>query len=147
MKKGIFILVLLVLIGLAITPALAGIEVGNVNVKPNGDLESGKSNISVDFVIDFISVGGETFPSDENILISTQLENPIWNYAIVLDGVENPRPASSKNQLQLTGWELSYKDVEEHVKVALKGNAPKTDKSKQIEIVSVSSASPNGKVK
>ena len=147
MKKGIFIISLLVLLGLAITPAFAGVEVGNVNVKPTGDLESGKSNITADFVIDFVSVGGETFPNDENILISTQLENPIWNYAIVLDGVENARPASSKNQLELTGWELSYKDVEEHVRVSLKGNAPKTDKSKQIEIVSVSTASPNGKVK
>ena len=147
MKKGLFMIALLVLCGLAITPALAGIEVGYVKVNPNGDLESGKSNVTADFEIDFVSVGGETFPSDENILITTQLDNPVWNYAIVLDGVENARPASSKNQLQLTGWELSYKDVEEHVKVSLKGNAPKTDKSKQIEIVGVGVTSPNGRVK
>ena len=147
MKTGTFIIFLLVLCGLAITPALAGVEVGYVTVKPAGDLESGKSNVTADFEVDFVSVGGETFPSDENIQLSTQLDNPIWNYAIVLDGVENPRPASSKNQLQLTGWELSYKDVEEHVKVGLKGSAPKTDKSKQIEVVGVSVTSPNGKVK
>jgi tetratricopeptide (TPR) repeat protein len=147
MKTGTSIIVLLVLIGLAVSPALAGVEVGIVNVKPAGDLVSGKTNVTADFQIDFISVGGETFPSDENIMLSTQLDNPIWNYAIVLDGVENPRPASSKNQLELTGWELSYKDVDEHVKVSLKGNAPKTDKSKQIEVVGVSVTSPNGRVK
>ncbi len=147
MKTGISIITLLVLIGLAISPVLAGAEVGYVNVKPAGDLESGKTNVTAEFQIDFISQAGETFPSDENLLLSTDLENPVWNYAIVLDGVENARPASSKSQLQLTGWELSYNDVEEQVKVTLRGNAPKTDKSKQIQVVSVSATSTNGKVK
>jgi len=101
MKTGTIIITLLVLIGLAITPVLAGIEVGIVNVKPGGDLESGKTNVTADFQIDFVSTAGETFPSEENILLSTQLDNPIWNYAIILDDVENPRPASSKNQLIL----------------------------------------------
>jgi hypothetical protein len=147
MKTGTLIISLLVLFGLAITPALAAIDVGYVNVKPTGDLEAGKTNVTVDFQIDFISVGGETFPSADNILLSTQLENPVWNWAIILDGVENTRPPSSKNQLSLSGWELSYKDKEEQVKVTLKGNAPKTEKSKEIEIVSVNVASPNGRIK
>lgn len=146
MKTGTIIISLLVLFGLAISPVLAGVEVGFVNVKPAGDLEAGKTNVTADFQIDFVSVAGETFPSDENILLSTQLENPIWNYAIILDGVENPRPASSKSQLPITGWELSYKNVDEHVKVSLNGNAPKTDKSKQIEVVGISVATPSGKV-
>ena len=124
MKTGTIIIALLLLAGLAVSPVLAGIEVGIVNVKPGGDLEAGKTNVTADFQIDFVSIGGETFQSDEDIMLSTQLENPIWNYAIVLDGVENPRPASSKSQLQITGWELSYKDVEEHLKVSLKGSAP-----------------------
>ena len=147
MKKETLVISLLVLVGLMITPVLAGVEVGYVNVKPGGDLEAGKTNVTADFQIDFISTAGETFPSDENVLLSTQLDNPVWTYSIILDGVENPRPASSKSQLMLTGWELSYKDVEEHVKVSLKGNAPKTDKSKQIEVVGVGVASANGRVK
>jgi|GEM_PF-308321 len=147
MKTGTLIISLLVLLGLAISPVLAGVDVGYVNVKPAGDLESGKTNVTADFQIDFISTAGETFPSDENILLSTQLDNPIWNYVIVLDGVENPRPASSKSQLSLTGWELSYKDKEEQVKVTLKGNAPKVNSSKQIEVVSVSTTGANSKVK
>lgn len=65
----------------------------------------------------------------------------------MLDGVENPRPASSKSQLSLTGWELSYKDKEEQVKVTLKGNAPKVNSSKQIEVVSISTTGANSKVK
>jgi tetratricopeptide (TPR) repeat protein len=147
MKKVSFIITLLVLFGVVITPALARIDVGYVTIKPSGDLESGKSNVTADLQIDFVSEAGETFSSEENLLLSTQLENPVWNYKIVLDGVENERPASSKNQLQLTGWELSYNNVEERVLVSLKGNAPKTEKSKQIEVVSVSVTSPNGKVK
>lgn len=147
MKTGTLIISLLVLFGLAISPVLAGVDVGYVNVKPAGDLESGKTNVTADFQIDFVSTAGETFPSDENILLSTQLDNPIWNYVIVLDGVENPRPASSKSQLSLTGWELSYKDKEEQVKVSLKGNAPKVNSSKQIELVSISTTGANNKVK
>ncbi|WP_319580030.1 hypothetical protein [uncultured Methanospirillum sp.] len=147
MKTGTLIISVLVLLGLAISPVLAGVDVGYVNVKPAGDLESGKTNVTADFQIDFISTAGETFPSDENILLSTQLDNPIWNYVIVLDGVENPRPASSKSQLSLTGWELSYKDKEEQVKVTLKGNAPKVNSSKQIEVVSISTTGANSKVK
>ncbi len=147
MKTGTFIISVLVLLGLAISPVLAGVDVGYVNVKPAGDLESGKTNVTVDFQIDFISTAGETFPSDENILLSTQLDNPVWTYVIVLDGVENPRPASSKSQLSLTGWELSYKDKDEQVKVTLKGNAPKVNTSKQIEILSVSTTGANSKVK
>ena len=147
MKTGTLIISLLVLIGLAISPVLAGVDVGFVNVKPAGDLQAGKTNVTADFQIDFVSVAGETFPSDENILLSTQLENPIWNYAIVLDGVENTRAPSSKPQLTITGWELSYKDQEEHVKVTLKGNAPKTNTSKQIQVVDISVAGTNGRVK
>ncbi len=147
MKTGTLIISVLVLLGLAISPVLAGVDVGYVNVKPAGDLESGKTNVTADFQIDFISTAGETFPSDENILLSTQLDNPIWNYVIVLDGVENPRPASSKSQLSLTGWELSYKDKEEQVKVTLKGSAPKVNTSKQIEVVSISTTGANSKVK
>jgi hypothetical protein len=147
MQKGALIISVMILLGLLILPVSAGIDVGYVNVKPSGDLEAGKTNVTVDFQIDFVSVAGETFPSSDNILLSTELDNPLWTYSIILDGVENARPASSKNLLTLTGWELSYKDVEEHVKVSLKGNAPKTDKSKQIEVVSVGVGSANGRVK
>jgi hypothetical protein len=147
MKSGSFIVILLFLALLAITPVLAGVDVGYVNVKPAGDLVSGKTNVTVDFAIDFISTAGETFPSEENLLLATQLDNPTWSYSIILDGVENTRPSSSKNQLELTGWELSYKNKEEQVKVSLKGTAPKTDKSKQIEVISVSTASANGRAK
>jgi len=126
---------------------MASVEVGHVNVKPSGDLESGKSNVSADLQLSFVSIGGTTFPSDESISLKTELENPVWTYSIILDGVENPRPAVSKKQLDLSGWELSYENVDESVKVNLKGMAPKVDSSKEIEIVSVNVATPGGRVK
>lgn len=128
-------------------PAMASVEVGYVNVKPSGDLESGKSNVSADLELSFISSSGESFPSDESLALKTELDNPVWTYSIILDGVENARPAVSKKQLDLSGWELSYENVEESVKVNLKGIAPKVDKSKQIELVSVSEATAGGRVK
>ncbi len=147
MKRGILLISLIISCCLLISPVLGSADVGNVVVKPSGDLEGGKSNVSADFQIDFTAVGGETIPMDENILLTTDLDNPVWSYSIVLDGVENARPSSSKKSLELTGWELSYKDVEESVKVALKGTAPKTDKSKEIQVVGVAVTSGNGRVK
>ncbi len=126
---------------------MASVEVGHVNVKPSGDLESGKSNVTADLQLSFISIGGETFPSDESISIKTELDNPVWTYSIILDGIENPRPPVSKKQLDLSGWELSYENVDESVKISLKGMAPKVDSSREIELVSVNVATPGGRVK
>lgn len=147
MKTGSLIIFLSIIFCFIAIPAMASVEVGHVNVKPSGDLESGKSNVSADLQLSFVSIGGTTFPSDESISLKTELENPVWTYSIILDGVENPRPSVSKKQLDLSGWELSYENVDESVKVNLKGMAPKVDSSKEIEIVSVNVATPGGRVK
>ncbi len=147
MKTGSLIIFLSIIFCFIAVPAMASVEVGHVNVKPSGDLESGKSNVSADLQLSFISIGGETFPSDESISLKTELDNPVWTYSIILDGVENPRPPVSKKQLDLSGWELSYENVDESVKVSLKGMAPKVDSSREIELVSVNVATPGGRVK
>jgi len=147
MKTGSLIIFLSIIFCFIAIPAMASVEVGHVNVKPSGDLESGKSNVSADLQLSFVSIGGTTFPSDESISLKTELENPVWTYSIILDGVENPRPAVSKKQLDLSGWELSYENVDESVKVNLKGMAPKVDSSKEIVVVSVNVATPGGRVK
>lgn len=147
MKIRSFVIFLCIIFFVIAIPAMASVEVGYVNVKPTGDLESGKSNVSADLELSFISSSGESFPSDESLVLSTGLDNPVWTYSIILDGVENPRPAVSKKQLDLSGWELSYENVEESVKVNLRGMAPKVDKSAQVEIVSVNVATAGGRVK
>ncbi len=147
MKTGSLIIFLSIILCFIAIPAMASVEVGHVNVKPSGDLESGKSNVTADLQLSFISIGGETFPSDESISIKTELDNPVWTYSIILDGIENPRPPVSKKQLDLSGWELSYENVDESVKISLKGMAPKVDSSREIELVSVNVATPGGRVK
>jgi hypothetical protein len=147
MKTGSLIIFLSLLFCFIAVPAMASVEVGHVNVRPSGDLESGKSNVTADLQMNFISIGGQTFPSDESISLRTELENPVWTYSIILDGVENPRPPVSRKQLDLSGWELSYENVDENVKVSLKGMAPKVDSSREIEVVSVNVATPGGRVK
>ena len=141
MKAGFSITLLFIVFCVLVAPVMAGIYVGNVNVRPSGDLESGKTNVSADFDIGFIPIGSTTFPSDQSIILTTELDNPVWTYSIILDGIENPRPASSKKQLDLSGWELSYENKDQSLKVNLKGIAPKTDKSKQIQIAGVGVAS------
>jgi len=147
MKSGMRIILLFLIFCIISVPVLAGCDVGYINVKPSGDLESGKTNVTAEFQIDFTSVAGETFPSDENLLLTTDLTNPLWTYSIYLDGIENSRPPSSKNELTLSGWELSYDDKEEYVKVKLNGLAPKVNESKQINLVTVAEASAAGRSK
>lgn len=131
---------------LIIFSASAEVIVESVNVHPSGDLKSGEKNVSVDFQIDLISVSGVTFPNDWNIVLSTQLENPIWYYAIVLDGIDNEKTSFRKNRLTLTGWLLSYNDREEQVKVILRGDSPIVSTPKLIEVVNIKITSGSGKV-
>jgi hypothetical protein len=147
MKTGSLIIFLSIIFCLIAIPAMASVEVGHVNVRPSGDLESGRSNVTADLQMNFISIGGQTFPSDESISLRTELENPVWTYSIILDGVENPRPPVSRKQLDLSGWELSYENVDENVKVSLKGMAPNVDSSREIVVVSVNVATPGGRIK
>ena len=146
MKKTTLISILLLFSLIVLQIATASVSVGYVSVKPNGDLESGKTNVTANFTVQFTPLAGETFPSDESLLFSTDLDNPVWKYSIILDGVENARPAYSGKNLEISGWELSYKKKDdEHLNVELKGSAPKVDKSKQIDIVAVGSGSGKNK--
>lgn len=81
--------------------------------------------VSVTYRVDFTASGAETFPSTNELDMSTDLEKPSWTYSLVLDGVETPQPASTGRMLSVSGWILAYPaSVEESLKVTLEGTAP-----------------------
>ena len=104
--------------------AVSAFAVSSITVDPSGSLTPG-TPVIVTFKIDMSASGDETFPSADELQMSTDLDSPKWAYSLVLDGVDTPQPANSGRVLSVSGWILSYpSSVEESMKVTLQGNAP-----------------------
>jgi hypothetical protein len=73
------------------------------------------------------AASGTAFPSYDDIQLVTELDDPVWGYTIVVNGVENIRPAERGRILTISGFELSYENKDEVlVKITLKARVPAT---------------------
>lgn len=111
-----------------------------VTMNPGGPITSG-TPVTVTSTIDFVLTGTETtFPMDHDLVFSTTLDNPQWSYTLVLDGVENKRPAMPGTVLDLSGFELSYPGSvnEERVVVTLQGTAPAVREGRTKKVIQIS---------
>jgi len=141
MKKWMNYICALILLCLIITTvSAASVEVGYVKQQPTGDLEAG-TPVTADFSIDFYDV----FPADQEMTMTTELEDAVWKSDVVIDGVKNPQPTAAGKDYSITGWILEYPDSEVGAVVSLSGKAPAVDKSKDIQVVGVYVANANGK--
>nr|WP_319375246.1 PEGA domain-containing protein [uncultured Methanoregula sp.] len=114
-----------------VTPCVSAFTISSFTVNPSGTQTAGTA-MTVTSKIDFPLSGSTTFPSSDNLQLTTNLENPQWTYTIILDGIENPRPSVTGQTLSLTGFELSYKSgVAESVRVTLTGTIPTNPSSSQ----------------
>jgi hypothetical protein len=125
LKTSLIILIILIA---GIAAVSASISVKNVAITPTGDLVSGQTPpnpVAVSFVIDFTATGGETFPSEETLTMSTDLENGQWSYITSLDGNPNPAVSANGRNLNINGWVLSYPSKRElSMRVTLNGDVP-----------------------
>jgi hypothetical protein len=104
--------------------AVSAFAVSSITVDPSGSLTPG-TPVIVTFKVEMSASGDETFPSADELQMSTDLDSPKWAYSLVLDGVDTPQPANSGRVLSVSGWILSYPStVDESMKVTLQGNAP-----------------------
>jgi hypothetical protein len=116
----------------------SAISVGNIAISPSGDLVSGVTRASASFIINFPSSGGYTFDNDHTLQMDTELDDAVWTYSILLDGIENPSKSEAGPNIRLSGWELSYPSNREiSLKVKVEGTAPVVDLSKEQILVSV----------
>ena len=134
------------------SPVTADIGVGIVNIKPAGDLESGITEVVVDFTIDFYPVGGESMASNENIRLTTELTNPSWSITLVLEGIESKRFATpvrsgDLSAVHLSGWDFSYRTNDLKARVQLTGKTPQISGSKEILVVGVDHIDASGNVR
>ena len=94
MMKGLTKLVILALFLVFCIQAVSAFSVSAISIDPSGSLTPGQ-NVVVSCQIDFPADSGTTFPSGGELDISTDLTNPKWTWTLLLDGVENPRPAET----------------------------------------------------
>lgn len=136
---------LLLFVLVAALPAVSALSVSTVSVSPSGDLTPG-TTVTASFTIEFSSSGDETFPTDDYLTLSTDLDNPNWNVVLVLNEIDNPQPVDNAKTIDLSGWVLSYDpdDVEESMRVSLTGTAPSVTSTTEKTIVEVSQLDSNG---
>ena len=104
--------------------AVSAFGVSSITVDPSGSLTP-NTPVIVTFKIDMSASGDETFPSGDELQMSTDLDKPKWSYSLVLDGVDAVQPSNTGRVLSVSGWVLSYpSSVEEALKVTLEGVAP-----------------------
>jgi hypothetical protein len=113
-------------------------EVDTVVVDPAGDLAPG-TPITVSFMVNISGTGtDETFPAANELLMSTGLDKPRWEYSLILDGIESPQPGSNGRVLGVSGWVLSYPlSVSEYLKVTLSGTTPRVSSPANVTLFTV----------
>jgi hypothetical protein len=96
----------------------------SMSVDPPGYVYPG-TPVNITYELGFTGSGDETFPSGNELLMSTDLDSARWTYSLVLDGVDAPQPSTSGRVLAVSGWVLSYpSSFEERIRVTLNGTKP-----------------------
>lgn len=104
---------------------VAAMSVGNIAITPSGNLVSGQTQVRATFVIDFSPSGGKTFDDSNTLQLVSEMEKPVWTYALVIDGVENPSMTEVGQPVTISGWLLSYPAKREvSMKVTMEATAP-----------------------
>lgn len=107
-----------------IIAGVSAFTLSSVSVNPRGEQAAG-TPLTISAVIDFPSAGTDTFPSDNELRISTDLLNPRWAPVLVLDGVETNLLQESRESIPIAGYYLSYPPGQTvQVRVTLTGNLP-----------------------
>jgi len=116
----------------------SAISVGNIAISPSGDIVSGVTRASASFIVNFPSSGGYTFDNDHTLSMDTELDDAVWTYSIVKDGIENPSISDTGPNIRLSGWELAYpSNTEISLKVKMQGTAPVVDVSEEQILIRV----------
>jgi len=117
------------------------LSVTSLSIVPSGSLAP-VNPVTATFKIEFPGV----FPSDGELQLFTDLDNPKWTSTTIVNGIENLRPVSGGHTLSISGFELNHRasDVVS-VRVTLEGVAPpvaKTSTKTIFRIIEYSNGNP-----
>jgi hypothetical protein len=120
--------------------AASAFSVSSVSIDPSGSLIPG-TPVTVSYKVENSGI----FPSGDDLQFYTDLDNPLWTYTIIVNGVENARPAVGGRTLTITGFELSYKSTDEvSVRTTLEGKAPTVTETADKTIIRIQEMGSNG---
>ncbi len=119
--------------------ASAGVAVKNLVITPTSDLVSGETPVTAEFILQFTGSSGETFPADDSLVMSTDLEAAEWKMTLVNNGIENPPSTEKGRNVEVNGWVLSYPSSKNEItmKVSLAGTTPKVTASGDATLIRV----------
>jgi len=110
---------------------------------PSGDLAPG-TRVNIDTTVSFPTTSGTTFPFSDSLQFYTELESVRWNIAIVLNGIENPRPLNTGRTVRISGFELEYPgSMDLQVRVNLEGTTPEVTTAEDKTILRIRQLDPN----
>ena len=107
-----------------IMSGVSAFSLSSVTITPSGTLNPGDA-VKISFTV--YAASGTAFPSYDDLQCTTTLDDRTWTYSIVVNNVENERPAEITRTLTISGFELSYEDKDEVlVTTDLNGKIPAT---------------------
>jgi len=147
MKRGITLLISLMLALCLVQGAAAADFVDSVtDVEPaSGDLAPG-DRVIVHVVVKLTGSGDETFDTDDELETYTELEDPQWDYTVLVNSQGIPKQSTSR-YVRLLGWDLSYPDTNEVVvDYALTGKVPSVTQTSDLTLYRLRQLDVNGNV-
>jgi hypothetical protein len=144
--KGFTKWIIIVLSLIVCTQAVTAFGVSSITVDPSGALLPDTS-VVVSYKVDIGGAGTATFTSDNELQMSTDLEDAKWTYSLVLDGVEAVQPANTGRALSVSGWVLSYpSSVDESLKVTLEGKTPAVSQTTNKTMIKIAEYDSHGNI-
>lgn len=87
----------------------------------------------------------EQYHIDQDLLVYTDVANPVWNYTVIVNGVENVRQPVAGQTLDISGFEVNYRSTDQvSVRVALTGTVPAASSGTAMTIFRVTELNPKG---
>jgi hypothetical protein len=126
-------------------PSVSAYTITNMTVSPSG-IQTDGTPVSIISYIDFTPSNEVTFPSGGELQMNSDLKDPGWDWTLILNGVENPRPHTTGSMLSLSGFELSYPSwVNESVRLTLQGTIPVNSSPSQ-NLIKIQQLDSNGNI-
>ena len=138
--KGFLLISLIFFLIVMGNQPVSALTVSSLSVDPFGTLNP-CDTLKTSFNLEDYGV----FPEGE-IQFFSDLDNPAWNYTIIVNGVENLRPVIEGHNFTISGFELSYKSSDVvSVRMTLDGVAPSVDENTYKTLIRITEYDANGK--
>ena len=134
MNTLIRIAIVLLLAG-GLAAAASAYTVETTEVTPDGDLQAG-APVTVSSVVAFPATSGTTFPSQDVFSLFSELDNPRWQWAVVINDNENPKPEGYGKFFKISGFELEYpSESTVKLRVTLAGTVPNATTTQNLTVL------------